>query len=75
MDYEEAANVFVFLASDDASFVTVALYSVDGGISRPKGADVPDEIKKATGKKVKTETFKRRIGKQDSKLYSLNIFI
>jgi len=30
---EEVANVFVFLASDQASFVTGANYSVDGGAS------------------------------------------
>jgi NAD(P)-dependent dehydrogenase (short-subunit alcohol dehydrogenase family) len=29
---EEVANVFVFLASDEASFVTGANYEVDGGI-------------------------------------------
>jgi NAD(P)-dependent dehydrogenase (short-subunit alcohol dehydrogenase family) len=35
---EEAANVYCFLASDEASFVTGALYAVDGGISTAKGA-------------------------------------
>ncbi|HVU14646.1 MAG TPA: SDR family oxidoreductase [Phototrophicaceae bacterium] len=30
---EEVANVFVFLASDEASFVTGANYAVDGGLS------------------------------------------
>jgi NAD(P)-dependent dehydrogenase (short-subunit alcohol dehydrogenase family) len=30
---EEVANVFVFLASDEASFVTGANYTVDGGLS------------------------------------------
>jgi hypothetical protein len=34
---EEVANVFCFLASDEASFVTGALYEVDGGITISKG--------------------------------------
>ena len=45
---EEAANVFAFLASDEASFVTGALYFVDGGISigrGPIGRKVPAELR------------------------------
>ncbi|GAA0553419.1 SDR family NAD(P)-dependent oxidoreductase [Chitinophaga japonensis] len=34
---EEVANVFLFLASDEASFVNGSLYSVDGGIIGGKG--------------------------------------
>jgi NAD(P)-dependent dehydrogenase (short-subunit alcohol dehydrogenase family) len=30
---EEVASVFVFLASDESSFVTGATYTVDGGLS------------------------------------------
>jgi NAD(P)-dependent dehydrogenase (short-subunit alcohol dehydrogenase family) len=47
---EEAANVFAFLASDRASFITGALYFVDGGMSigrGPVGRSVPDELREA----------------------------
>jgi NAD(P)-dependent dehydrogenase (short-subunit alcohol dehydrogenase family) len=46
---EEVANVYAFLASDEASYVTGALWTVDGGVTigkGPVGAQVPQDLKK-----------------------------
>jgi hypothetical protein len=35
---EEVANVYAFLASDAASFVNGAIWTVDGGLTQSKGS-------------------------------------
>ncbi|MDF2455222.1 MAG: short-chain dehydrogenase [Cytophagaceae bacterium] len=51
---EEAANVYLFLASEESSFMTGALVSVDGGITLSKGA-VGEEVSKDMAKEPSTD--------------------
>ncbi len=69
---EEAANIFAFIASDEASFVTGAIYYVDGGISigrGPIGNDVPDEFKQPP--KVSLDLDNTYSGMDNKKIKSL----
>lgn len=67
-DPEEIANVFAFLASDEASFVTGALYFVDGGISigrGPSGDYVKEKYKIIPARKLKLKHSREGLNKKE----------
>ncbi|HEX7238929.1 MAG TPA: SDR family oxidoreductase, partial [Longimicrobiaceae bacterium] len=55
---EEIANVYAFIASDEASYVTGALWLVDGGTTiakGPVGDEVPEELRREPEPHLKLE--------------------
>lgn len=76
---EEVANVYLFLASEEASFVTGALYTVDGGITINKGAtgSMADKSMKSEPKgelelehSMEGDPVQRRYSESDHAFYS-----
>ncbi len=67
-DPEEIANVFAFLASEEASFVTGSLYFADGGISigrGPAGDDIKEEYKIIPARKLKLKHSKEGLNNKE----------